>query len=319
MALVIHGIMDSSDSFAIAEDSIINKLLSKGYQVWAANNRGTKYSCTHETLSNKSKEYWDFSFEDMALHDVPAFYKQALETSGASTLTLISHSQGGTQSFAALAESDALQGQTERFIALAPVLYMNRFPDDPNIFYLMAKFKIPQILETLGVNYITFVDIAQNPFYYLIFDLACRKTTFLCSYIFHLTTDKKPEFLDLENMPEYLSYAPSGAARKAFQHYTQLMFTDDPRFQKYDYGESKNMELYGSKKPPIFDITRIKTKTAIFYGENDNLCTLENVAFINDRKKDCVNFYMDRWGHLEYTWGKDKSKFLEKFDRALQM
>lgn len=317
--MVIHGIVDSSDSFAIAEDSIIKKLLEDGYEVWAANNRGTKYSCTHEKLSNTSKEFWDFSFEDMARFDVPAFYKQVLETTGASRLTLIAHSQGGTQSFAALAESEDLQNKTDKFIALAPVLYMNRFPDDPNIFYLLAKFKIPEILEMLGINYVTFVDIAQNPLFHLMVDLACKKTSFLCAFLFHLTTDKKPQFLDLENMPHYLSFAPSGASRKSFQHFTQLMFTDDPRFQKYDYGESKNLELYGTKKPPVFDISKIKTKVAIFYGENDNLCTLENVAFINDQKKDCVNYYMDRWGHLEYTWGLDKSVFFEKFQSALKL
>jgi lysosomal acid lipase/cholesteryl ester hydrolase len=319
VALVIHGILDSSDSFAIADDSVINKLLELGYEVWAGNNRGTKYSCTHQTLDNKSPEYWDFSFEDMARDDVPAFYKKVLEETKVQKITLISHSQGGTQSFAALASSQEIQDQTELFIALAPVLYMNRFPDNPNIFYWLAKFKVPQLFQMLGINYVTFVDIGQNPIIHFIIDLFCNKTSFVCEYLFHLTTDKQAGFLDLEKMPYYLSYDPSGTSRKAFQHFTQLMFTKDPKFQMYDYGKAENVKKYGTESPPVFDISKIKTKTAIFYGENDNLCTLENVAFINDKKKDCINFYMDRWGHLEYTWGKDKSVFLEKFERALKL
>jgi lysosomal acid lipase/cholesteryl ester hydrolase len=316
---VIHGILDSADSFAIADDSIINKLLDLGYEVWAANNRGTKYSCTHETLDNTSKEYWDFSFEDMASNDVPAFYKKIFEETDVDQITLIAHSQGGTQSFAALASFPDIDKKTKRYLALAPVLYMNRFPDNPNIFYWLAKFKASQILQAMGVHYLTFVDIAQNPLIHAIIDIFCVKTSFVCKYLFHLTTDKKPEFLDLKNMPYYLSYDPSGVSVKAFTHFTQLMFTKDPKFQMYDYGKEENLEKYGTESPPVYDISKIQTKIAIFYGENDNLCTLENVAFINDKKKDCTNYYMDKWGHLEYTWGLDKSHFFEKFEKALKL
>ena len=197
MALVIHGILDSADSFAIADDSVINKLLDEGFEVWAGNNRGTKYSCTHITEKNTSSKFWDFSFDEMAEFDVPAFYKKIFETSQVEKITLIAHSQGGTQSFAALAQFEDIQNKTERFIALAPVLFMNRFPDDPNIFYYLAKFIISKILEFICINYLTFVDIAQNPFFYFIINLFCNKTSFVCEFLFHITTDKQPKFLDL--------------------------------------------------------------------------------------------------------------------------
>lgn len=42
------------------------------------------------------------------------------------------------------------------------------------------------------------------------------------------------------------------------------------RFQKFDHGPSKNMELYGSTRPPEYNMSNIRTKIHIIYGTNDN-------------------------------------------------
>jgi pimeloyl-ACP methyl ester carboxylesterase len=315
--LVIHGISSSADTFAITRDSIIVFLLSQGYEVWAANSRGTKYSCTHEQLSNKSKEYWDFSFQEMAEFDVPSFYSAVLDITSVETLTLIAHSQGATQSFAALSMYPDLQSKTARFIALAPVLFMNRFPENPNIFTYLSYLKLPQLADALNIYALDHVNSGQNPIFHFLIDLVCVKTSFLCKWILSLSTEKFPENIDFEQMPKFLSFNPSGASVKSFKHFVQLIFAKDPKFQKYDYGKEENLRRYNSEFPPQYDISKIKTKVALFYGEGDNLCTLENIAFINSAKKDCYNYYMDLWGHVDYTWGKDKSRFFTRLLDAI--
>jgi len=50
----------------------------------------------HTTLSNKSKEYWDFDFEQMGTHDQPAMIDFILKTTGQQKLSYVGHSEGTT-------------------------------------------------------------------------------------------------------------------------------------------------------------------------------------------------------------------------------
>jgi len=44
------------------------------------------------------------------------------------------------------------------------------------------------------------------------------------------------------------------------------------RFQKFDHGAEKNMELYGEPKPPAYDTSKIKDfPIALFCGREDLL------------------------------------------------
>ena len=91
------------------QDSIVRYFLNKGFQVWLGNNRGNKYSCTNVKLYNNSKEFWDFSFQEMGEIDFPLFLKTVKEQTGKDKINVMGHSQGGTQIFAALSEFPELQ------------------------------------------------------------------------------------------------------------------------------------------------------------------------------------------------------------------
>ena len=109
MVLIIHGILDSSDNFAVMKSSVVSYLLDQGHQVWLGNNRGNKYSCTNEKLDNKSEEFWNYSLDELGGIDFPLFLRTVKQKTGRDKITVIGHSQGGSQIFAALSEFPELQ------------------------------------------------------------------------------------------------------------------------------------------------------------------------------------------------------------------
>ncbi len=62
---------------------------------------------------------------------------------------------------------------------------------------------------------------------------------------------------------------------KNILHYIQMKNRQQLPFREYDYGASKNMEVYGSAEPPVIDFNNInKFKVAMFAARWDQFTTL---------------------------------------------
>lgn len=78
--ILAHGIIDSCDGWVVNdEDSPAFVLSDAGYDVWLFNSRGNKYSKNHITLDTSSEEYWDFSWEEVGVIDLPALTDYILQ------------------------------------------------------------------------------------------------------------------------------------------------------------------------------------------------------------------------------------------------
>ena len=53
-------------------ESLAFILHDAGYDVWLANVRGSTWGLAHARLPASSAEFWQFSWDEMALHDLPA-------------------------------------------------------------------------------------------------------------------------------------------------------------------------------------------------------------------------------------------------------
>ena len=102
--------------------SLAYSLVDNGYDVWLGNVRGSLYGRDHNTLSVNNSEWWAWSWEQMALHDLPSMIEHTLKVTKAENLVYIGHSQGATMGFAGFpAMPKELAAKVRLFIALGPV------------------------------------------------------------------------------------------------------------------------------------------------------------------------------------------------------
>ena len=211
--LMQHALVDSADSYFFSgEKSQGYYFVNKGYDVWLGNNRGNKYS--HATdgknLESSEKEnFWDYSFHEMGIYDVPAMYEYILnkvksessrnrvlfnrlikkkaeqnslkennlQNEKDTKIIYFGHSQGTAQMFAGLSDpksADYIQKNTKLFIASAPIAYMNHIQSSSlKAIAGMTEYSIWSLVSPiLGLaRLVSLNNFTENPLGNLFFNL----------------------------------------------------------------------------------------------------------------------------------------------------
>ena len=76
------------------------------------------------------------------------------------------------------------------------------------------------------------------------------------------------------------------ASIKCGTHY--LQWVKKPDMRQYDYGKKENLMRYGSEKPPIYDIEKIKVPVMVMYAANDRLTVVQVMFVIYTSAIQCV-------------------------------
>ncbi|KAH1051606.1 hypothetical protein GLYMA_08G167700v4 [Glycine max] len=82
--LLQHGIFCDALTWLVnsPDESLGFILADNGYDVWLANTRGTKYSNRHISLDPDDMAYWDWSWDELASYDLPAFVQYVYNHTG---------------------------------------------------------------------------------------------------------------------------------------------------------------------------------------------------------------------------------------------
>ncbi len=80
---------------------------------------------------------------------------------------------------------------------------------------------------------------------------------------------------------------------------------------EYDYGTAKNLEIYGSEKPPRYDVTKWakwKVPSFITLSDSDPFSITKDTYYFADYVEDKSNLHfemMKNYNHLDYMWSED--------------
>ncbi|XP_035212094.1 gastric triacylglycerol lipase-like isoform X2 [Stegodyphus dumicola] len=281
------------------EQSLGFILADAGYDVWLGNIRGNTYSRRHIKYTPDMKEFWAFSFDEMAKYDLPAMIDFVLNTTGQKQLYYVGHSQGTTSAFALLSESPEYNKKVKLFIGLAPVTHVGNIRS--SIRYL-APFTsdINFLFRLLGINEF----LPSNALMRFLSAVVCEtKLKIVCENIIFLLCGTDYSQLNETRLGVYVAHTPAGASSQSIIHYAQMI--NSKTFQKYDYGTEGNLLHYHQKTPPQYYTENITTPVSLIWSRNDKLADPEDVAILRGKLKSlvsssCVNF--DRFNHLDFVW-----------------
>lgn len=93
------------------------------------NTRGSTWSRKHISIDPDAKEFWDFSWHEIGVHDITAMIDFILQTTGQAKLFYIGHSQGATGLLVALSEIPDYNAKLyAAFLMTVPVILVKPSP-----------------------------------------------------------------------------------------------------------------------------------------------------------------------------------------------
>uniref|UniRef100_T1JLA7 Partial AB-hydrolase lipase domain-containing protein n=1 Tax=Strigamia maritima TaxID=126957 RepID=T1JLA7_STRMM len=138
--LLMHGLSCSSTQFFMNRyNSPAFILADAGFDVWMGNFRGNNYT-SHTKYSPQDSKYWDFTWQEMADHDMPYTIDYILNVTRHSKLICTGHSMGTIIGFAMFSTQPSYNHKVAAFFALSPIAFLHYAP------VIELKY-LPQILS----------------------------------------------------------------------------------------------------------------------------------------------------------------------------
>ncbi|KAK9286208.1 hypothetical protein L1049_014592 [Liquidambar formosana] len=291
--LLQHGLFMGGDAWFLnsEEQSLGFILANHGFDVWIGNVRGTRWSHGHASLSEKDKEFWDWSWQELALYDLAEMIHYVnLVTS--SKIFVVGHSQGTIMALAAFTQPDIVE-MVEAAALLCPISYLGHV--SAQFVRRMVSVHLDQMILAMGVHQLNFRS-----------DVCVHILDSLCDG--HVDCDNLLASITGENccfnnsrVDFYLEYEPHPSSSKNLNHLFQMIRKGT--FAKYDYGTWKNLKKYGQSKPPVFDLNSIPKSLPFWmgYGGNDALAdTTDFQRTLMELQSKPELLYLENYGHIDF-------------------
>ncbi|XP_069676693.1 lipase 3-like [Periplaneta americana] len=276
-----HGQLCASDFWILngQEKSLGFILADAGYDVWLTNIRGNRHSRKHVTLPINSAQFWNFSWHEMGMYDMPATIDYILATTGENRLSYISHSMGANMLLVMASMRPDYNDKLSVGFFLAPPVYLKN-PKHPLLHVILPiSGLIGRVLTSLGIwELFPYSNKTAR-----IVRTLCPEgalTHQFCVLAYYTVYGEDSPQLNKTLLPVYIPHLLSGVSTKTLLHYSQLIKSG--RFQQFDYGTKKNIEYYGQPSPPDYDVKKMTTPISLYYGEGDPFVNPEGVKYLSE-------------------------------------
>uniref|UniRef100_A0A8B9PFZ1 Lipase n=1 Tax=Apteryx owenii TaxID=8824 RepID=A0A8B9PFZ1_APTOW len=287
-----HGIFGEGSNWVqnLANNSLGFILADSDYDVWLGNSRGTTWSRRHKYLSSDQEEFWDFSFHEMAMYDLPAMIDFVLQKTGQKQIYYVGYSQGSTIAFIAFSSMPELAQKIKIFFALAPVttIKYTKSPIMKMSFLLDRQCKILKMWKFLP-------ELCSYSFFHK-----------SCANMFFLLGGYNEKNLNMSRLDVYTAHYPDGTSVKNIIHWVQVVKSGD--FKAFDYGR---MTMSLQETPPSYKIEKMPVPTAVWSGGEDWTADWRDVSLLLPRIANIVYYRnITDWNHWDFVWGMNAPEHL---------
>ncbi|XP_063238150.1 lipase 3-like isoform X3 [Bacillus rossius redtenbacheri] len=195
--LLLHGFLQSSASFLLGDPghSLGYILADAGFDVWLGNWRGNFYSQKHSNKFISRQEFWNFSWHEMGVHDLPAFIDKILHETGRPQLSLVGFSMGAAAFLVLASQKPQYNDKVSASVWVAPAAFLQHtstsfmgyfFTGAQALQSLLAAVDIFQVLPRYSVWGKLFLMLCAND----------RVTNSVCTAIYSLIGGHNPSNLN---------------------------------------------------------------------------------------------------------------------------
>ncbi|KFQ25747.1 Lipase member M, partial [Mesitornis unicolor] len=303
-----HGFLGEGSNWVenLANNSLGFILADSGYDVWLGNSRGTSWSQRHQHLSADQDEFWDFSFHEMAMYDLPAMIDFVLQKTGQQQIYYTGHSQGSTIAFIAFSSMPELARKIKMFFALAPVVTVKyaKGPVMKMAFLLDDQDKMIQLLFGR-----TDASLRVRKLWRFLPKL-CRHPLLHkpCANLFFLMGGYNEKNFNMTRLDVYTSHYPDRTSVKTMIHWAQVVRSGE--LKAFDYG-TENLAMYHQETPPSYQLEKMPVPTAVWSGGKDYVADWRDVCLLLPRITHLVTYgHIPDWNHWDFIWGLDAPRHL---------
>lgn len=310
--LLQHGFLGSSADWVLAgpNKSLAYILADYGYDVWLGNFRGNTYSRAHKTLPTSDSRFWNFSWHEIGIYDLPAMISY-ITSIKQSNLSYVGHSMGTTSFYVMSSMRPDIASSVKIMFSLAPVAYMSHLKSPVR---LLAPFAhdYELIAHYLGEDEF----LPQNILIKFLAKYGCDIYTTehrICANILFAICGYDKSQLNDTLVPLILGHSPAGSSTKSIVHYAQEILSG--KFRQFDYGSEENFKIYSNVEPPSYNISAISVPIVLYYANNDWLSSVTDTRHLSKDLRTLVDLYeipYSKFNHLDFLWAVQAPELVYK-------